>query len=56
MCAVTMIHSRFRKLVFGAADLKGGAAGSVTNVFDVNKWNHRVEVVAGIIEEDCAKF
>ena len=56
MCAGAMIQSRLRKLVFGAADLKGGAAGSVTNVLDVNKWNHRVEVVAGILEEDCAKM
>ncbi|MHB8127281.1 MAG: tRNA adenosine(34) deaminase TadA [Desulfitobacteriaceae bacterium] len=56
MCAGAMIQSRLKKLVFGAADLKGGAAGSVTNVLDVNKWNHRVEVVAGIQEEDCARI
>ena len=55
MCAGAMIQSRLKKLVFGAADLKGGATGSVTNVLDVNKWNHRVEVVAGILEEDCGK-
>lgn len=56
MCAGAMLQSRLKRLVFGAADLKGGAAGSVSNVLNVNKWNHSVEVVAGILEEDCAKI
>ncbi|MFZ3101739.1 MAG: tRNA adenosine(34) deaminase TadA [Desulfitobacteriaceae bacterium] len=56
MCAGAMLQSRLKRLVFGAADLKGGAAGSVSNVLNVNKWNHSVEVVAGLLEEDCAKI
>jgi tRNA(adenine34) deaminase len=56
MCAGAMIQSRLKRLVFGASDLKSGAAGSVTNVLDVNKWNHRVEVIAGILEKDCAQI
>jgi tRNA(adenine34) deaminase len=56
MCAGAMIQSRLKRLIFGTSDPKGGAAGSVTNVLDVNKWNHRVEVIAGILEEDCAKI
>ncbi|HWQ72299.1 MAG TPA: tRNA adenosine(34) deaminase TadA [Desulfitobacteriaceae bacterium] len=56
MCAGAMIQSRLKRLVFGASDPKGGAAGSVTNVLDVNNWNHRVEVIAGILEKDCARI
>ena len=56
MCAGSLVQARLRTLVFGAADLKGGAVGSVTNVLDVNRWNHRVEVVAGVLEEECAQI
>ncbi|HWQ88887.1 MAG TPA: tRNA adenosine(34) deaminase TadA [Desulfitobacteriaceae bacterium] len=56
MCAGALIQARLPKLVFGAADSKGGAVGSVMNVLDVNKWNHRVEVIAGILEEECAQI
>jgi len=56
MCAGALIQARLQKLIFGAADSKGGAVGSVMNVLDVNKWNHRVEVVAGILEEECAQI
>ena len=54
MCAGAIIQARLKGLVFGASDSKGGAAGSVINVLDVNRWNHRVEVLAGILEEDCS--
>ncbi|WP_072772443.1 tRNA adenosine(34) deaminase TadA [Desulfitobacterium chlororespirans] len=56
MCAGSLVQARLKTLVFGAADLKGGAVGSVTNVLDVNRWNHRVEVVAGVLEEECAQI
>ncbi|AGA67588.1 cytosine/adenosine deaminase [Desulfitobacterium dichloroeliminans LMG P-21439] len=56
MCAGALVQARLKSLVFGAADLKGGAVGSVTNVLDVNRWNHRVEVVAGILEDECAQI
>ncbi|MGI1657540.1 MAG: tRNA adenosine(34) deaminase TadA [Desulfitobacterium sp.] len=56
MCAGALVQARLKTLVFGAADLKGGAVGSVTNVLDMNRWNHRVEVVAGILEEECAQI
>ncbi|MGE4271862.1 MAG: tRNA adenosine(34) deaminase TadA [Desulfitobacterium sp.] len=56
MCAGALVQARLKTLVFGAADLKGGAVGSVMNVLDMNRWNHRVEVVAGILEEECAQI
>lgn len=54
MCAGALVQARLKTLVYGAADLKGGAAGSVMNVLDVNRWNHRVEVIVGVMEEECS--
>ncbi len=56
MCAGAVIQARVQRLVFGAMDAKGGAAGSVINVLDVNRWNHRVEVIAGVLEDECSEI
>ena len=53
MCAGAIVQSRIKQLVYGAADLKGGATGSVMNVMDTRLWNHKVDVVAGVLEEEC---
>lgn len=53
MCAGAIIQARLQQLVYGAPDLKGGGAGSVMNVLDARCWNHRVEVTAGILEEEA---
>ncbi|CAA7599850.1 tRNA-specific adenosine deaminase [tadA] [Acididesulfobacillus acetoxydans] len=55
MCAGAIIQARLARLIFGAPDGKGGAAGSVMNVLDVNRWNHRVEVLGGILEAECGE-
>ena len=54
MCAGAIMQSRIKQLVYGAMDLKGGAAGSVMNVLDYTLWNHRVDVVAGVLEDECS--
>src|SRR5665648_84552 len=54
MCAGAIIQSRLKQIVYGCADLKGGATGSVMNVLDYKLWNHRVDVVAGVLEEECS--
>lgn len=54
MCAGAILQSRLKQLVYGAMDLKGGATGSVMNVLDYTLWNHRVDIVAGVLEEECA--
>jgi tRNA(adenine34) deaminase len=54
MCAGAILQSRIKQLVYGAMDLKGGATGSVLNVLDYTLWNHRVDVVAGVLEEECS--
>ena len=53
MCAGAIMQSRLKQLVYGAMDLKGGATGSVMNVLDYTLWNHRVDVVAGVLEDEC---
>lgn len=54
MCAGLLVHSRIDRLVFGASDLKTGAAGSVMNIVCHDELNHQIEVCAGVLEEECA--
>lgn len=55
MCAGLLIHSRIKRLVFGAADYKTGFAGSLTNLLDDQRLNHQVAVTRGVLGEDCAE-
>ena len=54
MCAGAIMQSRIKQLVYGVMDIKGGATGSVMNVLDYTLWNHRVDVVAGVLEDECS--
>lgn len=54
MCAGAIIQSRIRHLVYGASDPKGGAVDSVIKILKQNLWNHKVEVTAGVLEEECS--
>ncbi|MEN9705545.1 MAG: tRNA-specific adenosine deaminase [Pseudomonadota bacterium] len=53
MCASAIIHARVRRVVFGAFDPKAGAAGSLTDVFNLPGLNHRVDVFGGVLEAEC---
>ena len=53
MCAGAMIHARLRRLVFGTADSKAGAAGSVLEVINHPKLNHQMTVTSGVLAEEC---
>jgi tRNA(adenine34) deaminase len=53
MCVGAMLHARVSRLVFGAYDPKSGAAGSVVDLCDERRFNHRVEVNGGLLEEQC---
>ena len=54
MCAGAMIHARVKRLVFGAADPKTGAAGGRFQVLGDAGHNHRVEVVGGCLQSECS--
>src|SRR5438093_818986 len=56
MCAGAMIHARIDRLVFGTPDPKAGSAGSIYNVLTDPRLNHRVEVISGIREDECASL
>ncbi len=55
MCAGAIIHARLQRVVFGAWDPKGGAAGSVFDVLGTTRLNHRVEVIGGVLSEECGE-
>lgn len=56
MCAGAMVHARIARLVYGAADPKAGAAGSVLEVINHPRLNHRMEVISGVLREECAEL
>lgn len=53
MCAGALVQARVKTLVYGATDLKGGAVESLMNLVQHPRLNHRLEVIAGIREEEC---
>lgn len=53
MCAGAMVHSRVGRLVYGAADPRAGAAGTVFNLTQGAPLNHRVEVEGGVLAEEA---
>jgi tRNA(adenine34) deaminase len=56
MCAGAMVHARIKRLVYGAADPKTGAAGSVMNIVAMPELNHRLEVTGGVMAEQCGEL
>ena len=54
MCAGAIVSARIAKVVYGCRDPKAGAAGSVIDVFASEAANHRVDVVAGVLEAETA--
>ncbi|MCT3007605.1 nucleoside deaminase, partial [Propionibacterium freudenreichii] len=55
MCAGALVNARIRRLVFGAFDPKAGAIASLWDVVRDPRLNHRVEVVGGIMADDCQR-
>lgn len=53
MCAGAILHARIRRLVYAASDPKAGACGSVLGVMNHPQLNHKVDVVAGLLAEEC---
>ena len=55
MCAGACLHARIQTLVFGARDPKTGAVRSLLQVLDDPRHNHRIEIVEGILGDDCGR-
>jgi len=53
MCVGAMVHARVKRLVFGAFDVKTGAAGSAIELIQSEKHNHQIEFIGGVLEPDC---
>ncbi|MDR1531862.1 MAG: tRNA adenosine(34) deaminase TadA [Clostridiales bacterium] len=56
MCAGAIVQARIKELVFGAPNPKAGCAGSVMNILDHPGFNHRVDIVSGIMAEPCGRL
>ena len=56
MCAGAIINSRIKKVYIGATDKKTGAVGSVFNLFEDYKFNHKVDAEKGILKEECERI
>lgn len=56
MCAGAIINARIKKVYIGTKDPKTGACGSVLNLFEDYKFNHKVEYEIGIMQRECEKI
>lgn len=54
MCAGAILQARIPKVVVGAMNKKAGCAGSILNLFQIPAFNHQVEFVHGVLEEECS--
>lgn len=56
MCAGAIVQSRLGKVVIGSMNPKAGCAGSVINLLQMKQFNHQVEMVTGVLEEECSSM
>ncbi len=56
MCAGAIILARIPRVIFGAADPKAGACGSVLDIIGCNKLNHNPQIISGLRAEDCSSI
>jgi tRNA(adenine34) deaminase len=56
MCAGAMVHARISRLIYGASDPKAGAAGSVLEITNHPRLNHRIDVISGVLADECSEL
>lgn len=56
MCAGAIVQSRIKKVYIGCMNPKAGCAGSILNLLQIEKFNHQVEIIKGILEEECSSI
>ena len=56
MCAMAAVWARVDRIVYGAADPRAGAAWSLYNIPQDERLNHRIDLVSGVLEDDCSSL
>lgn len=56
MCAGAILQSRIKTVVFGCENPKAGCCGSILNIVEESRFNHQVEVVKNILQEECSEL
>jgi tRNA(adenine34) deaminase len=56
MCAGAILQSRIRRVIYASPDPKAGCAGTLMNILQDPRFNHRTEVVAGVLQEECSSM
>ena len=56
MCAGAIVQSRMRRVIIGSMNPKAGCAGSILNLLQIPQFNHQVEIIKGILEEECSSL
>ena len=56
MCAGAIVQSRIPLVVYGAADPKAGCAGTLFNLLQDDRFNHRADIVSGVLQDECAEL
>ncbi|MDE6026352.1 MAG: tRNA adenosine(34) deaminase TadA [Lachnospiraceae bacterium] len=54
MCAGAIVQARIPRVVIGCMNPKAGCAGSIINLLDMKQFNHQVETIKGILEDECS--
>ena len=54
MCAGALVHVRIRRVIFGCADPRAGAAGSIINLLQLSSLNHQCDITSGVLKNECA--
>lgn len=56
MCAGAIVQARIPKVVIGTRNPKAGCAGSILNLLQMDRFNHKAEVISGVLEEECSQI
>ena len=56
MCAGAIVRARIKRVVVGSMNPKAGCAGSVLNILQMKEFNHQVELVTGVLDEECSEL
>src|SRR5207342_1540550 len=56
MCAGALVHVRMRRVIFGCPDPRAGAAGGSLNLLQMPGFNHKCDIVSGVLSDECAEL